>query len=326
MRIAVVHPGCDWSVSDVYSGLCYGLEQQGVEVFRVTAADVLSAAEWHGVDAVILVTAIRTAGIESLHRIGVPVLALFTESPYEADKELAVAKIVDGCWTHERTAVDAFKDVNPHSAYLPHAWHPAVHSPVPLLSDAVLPAHDVVFVGSGFRERVTFFNSIDWTGIDLGLYGIWADMGLKPQVQACVRSEGPICNEMAAGLYRRAKIGLNLYRRLPFALVPDRLENWVKAESLNPRAYELAACGCFQVSEWRAEVGDVFGSSAMFGAESQWAAEAQIRAWLKQSAGARMEFQYQAVFDVAGHSWTDRAGQVLSDLHAWGLVPCLTVK
>lgn len=328
MKIAVCHPGTQWSTADVFDGLVYGLEAHGIRVIRTTTADVITLALKHRVDTVILVTAIRM-GISAVRDIvdaGLPVSVLFTESPYEAEKELEVARRVAGCWTHERTAVAAFRAVNDHVAYLPHAWHPAIHTAEPQPDDAAVHAHDVVFVGSGFRERVTFFNSIDWTGIDLGLYGIWADLGLKPQVQACVRGDAPISNRTAAALYRRAKIGLNLYRRLGTDLKPDQPENWVTAESLNPRAYELAACGTFGLSEYREEHRDMFGYLVPTFIDPADASK-EIQRWLvdPRSRGIAVP---ELPACVVGHSWTDRAGQVLHDLHAWGLVekPCLTVQ
>ena len=36
---------------------------------------------------------------------------------------------VDGGWTMERTAVEPLRKVNPHVGYLPHAWHPLIHTP-----------------------------------------------------------------------------------------------------------------------------------------------------------------------------------------------------
>jgi len=322
-RIAVVHPGTQWSTSDVYDGLCYGLEAHGVDVVRVLPLWALK----EPVDAAIMVTAIRQPWvIHSLKSNGMPVVALFTESPYEQDKELDIARQVQGCWTHERTAVATFKAVNEHVAYLPHAWHPAVHTPVPQPGDDQVPAHDVVFVGSGFRERVSFFNSIDWTGIDLGLYGIWDGLGLKPQVAKCLRG-GTIPNTQAAALYRKAKIGLNLYRRLRTDLKPDRPENWVTAESLNPRAYELAACRTLQISEWRAELRPMFPVGSVVWFKSTEFAEIAIRSWLENhNADSRISNAWQSQNCVNGHSWTDRAGQVLQDLHAWGLVPCLIAQ
>jgi spore maturation protein CgeB len=165
------------------------------------------------------------------------------------------------------------------------------------------PAHDVVFVGSGFPERVAWFNAINWDGIDLGLYGIWDGLGLKPQAQACVRG-GPIDNVQAADLYRRAKVGLNLYRRTT-----------VTAESLNPRAYELAACGTFAISEHRAESIERFGHLVPTFATPQ-EAEALIRQWVEADEG-RAAVEAVLPVLVADASWTARAGQVLEDMGRW---------
>ena len=62
-------------------------------------------------------------------------------------------------------------------------------------------------------------------------------------------------NARAGALYRKARIGLNLYRGTGGA----------PAESLNPRAYELAADGVFTVAQPRAEQTERFdGSVATF--------------------------------------------------------------
>ena len=104
-------------------------------------------------------------------------------------------------------------------------------------------AHDVVFVGTGFRERVELLAAVDWSGIDLGLYGSWDRRQMPHRLRPYVRAN-VIPNAHAAWLYRQSKIGLNLYRRPP---------EGTRAESMNPRAYELAACGVFQISDRRAE-------------------------------------------------------------------------
>src|SRR5688572_3120418 len=250
MRIVLAHPGASWSTADVYDGLLYGLRQHGADVVpyrldtRIEASHkalhwlwrtkkkeqpdlakpnqidtiyhagigVLEMALRHQADVVLVVSAmlLHPDVIILMKRAGLRVVVLFTESPYDEDKELAIAGMVDGGWTNERTSVPKFRAVNPNMGYLPHAWHPLKHfQSARSLGD--LPEHDVVFVGSGFSERVTFFNSIDWTGIDLGLYGTWKNLGLNKQVKQCVRG-AQITNEMAASLYRRAKVGLNLYR------------------------------------------------------------------------------------------------------------------
>lgn len=345
LRVLAVHPGASWSVADVFDGLMFGLKHHGVtvesyrldtrieashkslmglwrmkkktqpELTKPNQADVLYHAGIGAlemalrlqVDVVLIVSAmfLHPDVILMMKRAGLKVTVLFTETPYDLEHELKIAALVDGCWTNERAAVPAFAAVNPRAGYLPHAWHPLKHYVDP--SDALaLPSHDVVFIGSAFPERVTFFNSIDWTGIDLGLYGIWGGkkntFSLKPQLRPCVRGT-VVTNEMAAALYRRAKIGLNLYRRYRGPLVP---------ESLSPRGYELAACGVFHLSEYRSEVVEVFGDSVpTFRTPVE--AAALMRYWLTRPV-PRRALAAQLPACVAEMSWIDRTKTVLGDL------------
>ena len=292
-----MHPGVQWAVSDVEAGLFYGLTSLGVEVVRHSGSEFSAAAK--GVDAVIVVSGIKITDEElAAARAVCPVYLVFTETPYDQERELRQAALVDGCWTHERASLPAFRVVNPRSAYLRHAWHPERH-----FVDPQEPTLDVVFVGSGFPERITFFNKIDWTGINLALYGIWDGFGLKESLEPCVKS-GPIDNEQAARLYRRTRIGLNLYRRTDKPVA-----------SLNPRAYELAACGTFQVSEYRDESAEVFGEwAATFTTPAE--AEARIRHYLALP-DMRARVAERNRLAVASHSWAHRAEAVVRDLSAW---------
>lgn len=271
---------------------------------------LLEMALRHQVDVVIVVSAmyVHPDVLILMRRAGIKTTILFTESPYDLEDELRLAALVDGCWTNERTSLPEFKRVNPHSGYLPHGWNPQRHTPGE--PDPTVPAHDVVFVGSGFPERVEFFNRIDWTGIDLGLYGVWKECGLREDLMRFVRcpAEGSeqVPNEYAVQLYRRAKIGLNLYRNRN----SERLK--VYAESLSPRAYELAAVGAFHISHDRPEVHEVFGDLVPTFTEPQ-DAERLIRQWLADDAGrARIAKQLPAC--VAEARWTDRAATVIGDI------------
>ncbi len=363
MKVLLAHPGASWSTHDVFCGLSYGLKHHGVQVipFRldqrlVSASRALHfeyrqkrkeqpdiekpnhadvqyhASVWalemalrHQVDVVLIVSGMFFSldAVQRLKQAGVRICVLFTETPYDVEHELRLAAMVDGCWTNERSAVPAFQAVNRCAGYLPHAWHPEKHYLAAKMADD-LPHHDVVFVGSAFPERVTFFNAIDWTGIDLGLYGHWGepivspddpavtlgtDFGISEKVQPCIKS-GAVTNEFAAALYRRAKIGLNLYRRSKgWAGLDGEITH---AESLSPRAYELAACGAFHLSDARAEVSEIFGDCVPTFTSPQ-EAEALIRRWLADDAG-RLKLASQLPACVAEKSWQERAMTVIGDL------------
>jgi spore maturation protein CgeB len=263
----------------------------------------------HQVDVVLIVSGMlfHPDVIIMMKRAGLKVVALFTESPYDHESEMRVAQVIDGGWTNERSVVSEFRKVNPNFGYLPHGWNPLVHRTDTPIDDSV-PAHDVVFVGTPFRERVRWFNSIDWTGIDLGLYGGWDKAKLNTQVRESIR--GLVDNERAALLYRRAKVGLNLYRQS---------KGWganappiAHAESLNPRAYELAACGRFFLSDYRSESAEVFGDLVpMFRTPVE--AAAMIRMWLADDAG-RHRIATELPARVAEASWIHRARTVMGGL------------
>lgn len=347
MRLLLCHPGASWSTHDVFDGLRYGLEHHGVDVYeyrldarleiarralnaqarlarkknpdmpKPTQADVFYQAACGSleralrlqVDAVLVVSAMyfHPDVITLMKRAGLRVFVLFTESPYDVKQELAVASGIDGCWTNERSSVKDFMTVNPNTGYLPHGWHPEKHRPDLPIPDGV-PAHDVVFVGTGFPDRVGFFNSIDWEGIDLGLYGTWKGMGLKKSLQKHVRDE-QIPNAVTSALYRRAKVGINLYRSFSGW---GQTNHRVLGESLSPRAYELAACGAFHISAFRSEVPEVFGDLVPTFKHPTEAA-ALLRSWLADDAGrARIAAQLPA--RVAECSWVARATRVIGDL------------
>lgn len=350
-RLMVIHPGATWSTHDVFEGLCYGLKSHGVEVidfrldFRIehtrkdlfarwrklrqtnpdatkpNQADIFYKASAEAIeralrfqpDAVIVVSAMffHPDVLVMMKRAGLRVFVLLTESPYDHAKELAVAKIVDGVWTNERTVVDDFGAVT-KATYLPHGWHPENHRHGPQPGDEAVEAHDVVFVGSGFSERITFFNAIDWSGINLGLYGSWKGLGLKAELKDAVRGD-TIDNDKAAALYRRCKVGLNLYRVFK-GWSGGRDVGRVTGESLSPRAYELARCGVFHLSAYRAEVAEVFGELVpTFRTPEQ--ASSLIRRWLSDDEGrARIAAQLPA--RVAESSWVERSARVLGDLQA----------
>jgi len=353
MKVLLAHPGASWSTADVFDGLNYGLQQLGVEVqhYRLDTRLEASANALHALwrkrkkaqpdlpkpnnvdivyhagvgiveaalrwqpDVVLIVSAmfLHPDVVLMLKRARQRVCVLFTESPYDHAEELKIAAMVDGCWTNERACLPDFRAVNPRSGYLAHGWHPLKHGPHPLDLGVGVRAHDVVFVGSFFPERVEFFNAIDWTGIDLGIYGTWKGLGLKKQVRACCYGD-QIENVYASALYRAAKIGLNLYRtrgskRLPLTHADGRR---LVPESLSPRAYELAACGAFSISEARAEVSEVFGERVP---TFSTAAEASVlmRTWLQDDSGRR-QMAAELPACVAEASWVERAKTVAGDL------------
>lgn len=234
-----------------------------------------------------------------LRRSNMPVGIIGTEAPYMDVPSIPFLGIADAVWTNERTSVDTLQEafrlmeLPAHCHYLPAACNPAVHSPAPAADEPSVPAHDVVFVGTGFEERCRLLEGVPWReqGIDFGLYGDWrllvpkwaqrkgdgwTEIFPREPYRSALRLAGhagalgvsPLWpfvhggitpNKKTTALYRRAAIGLNLFRTSSsYRLGAPHIGG---AESIGPRLYELAASGCFTLSEHRPEVVEVFGDA-----------------------------------------------------------------
>lgn len=270
LRILFVRPVMDFSVSDVARGyeralgaaghtvipydlgLRYAYHVRGIgpdretqvaNVSKMASETILIEAMYANVDLVMIVSAlvVHPNAVWLLKQARIPVVVLHTESPYEDEKQAEWSSVYDKAIaaTHERTSAEKYGWL-----YLPHAYDPAIHQP----GDAVQKDIDVVFVGTGWPERIALFEAVDWTGIDFRVYGLWPMLSATSPLRRYY-IEGCVKNEETVALYRRAKVCINLHRHGDGAV------------SLNPRAYELAAVGSCCVTDVRKDGVDLFGPS-----------------------------------------------------------------
>ncbi len=211
---------------------------------KLASETIVTEALYHDIDVVFIVSGLNVHPIcaWALRKVGIHAAIMLTESPYEDENQ------ADWCsaypemtvFTNERTSADKYG-----WNYVPHSFDPAIHKPVEAdFNDSC----DVLMVGTGWKERQEFLEAVDWTGIDLRLYGIWPAMTPESKIYDYV---WPVCipNIEMPRFYAGAKICLNFHRHYPGAY------------SLNPRAFEVAACGGFLLSDYREEAEDIFGIS-----------------------------------------------------------------
>jgi spore maturation protein CgeB len=340
MRILLCHPGASWATHDVHTGLLAGLQAHGhlvqeyalagrLQASRVTleylwrkqvrtggpladvrpnAADVqyhagqelVTRALRFEADWVVVVCSayLHPDVLILCRRAGLKLAAVFTESPYDDAEQAKVAPLFDVCFTNERTSVPVLREANPDTHYLPAAYDPATHGGGDWWDEQPF---DVVFVGTGFSSRIDFLAQVDWTGIGLRLYGFWEDVPKRHPLAPHLHP-GLLDNARTAHVYRKARIGLNLYRDF------GRLAG----ESLNPRAYELAADGVFTLSSPRAEVAERFGPLVpTFSTPKE--LQTLCRHFLKNEA-ARRDFAAGLPALVAEDTYHHRAAQLVAHL------------
>lgn len=238
-------------------------------------------------------------GVELLNRAGFPVAMIFTEAPYDDAHHVAFARYVGHPFSNESTTAR-----EQGWGYLGAAYDPARHRPVE--AAGVGDACDVLILGTGWPERQKLLEGVDWTGINLRILGWWTGIKKRSPLRRYY-TEGAVDNSRAVELYASAKVCVNQHRA------------HATAESLNPRAIELGACGALQVSDYRRELPRVYGNTVPV-YESPEDLESLLRHLLALSAPERRERaeQQRAKLLSGSHTFDDRVATMLAAITSGG--------
>ena len=144
-----------------------------------------------------------------------------------------------------------------HCAYLPLAADPDFHAPLELNSVQRREyGADVAFLGAGYPNRRRAFRQLVGAGYQFKIWGNqWeGDSTLEPYVQ---RAGARIDPEEVVRIFNATKINLNLHSSVQDKdLVPG-------GDFVNPRTFELAACGAFQLVDRRGLMPDLFADDEL---------------------------------------------------------------
>ena len=294
MRILVVYPGHSYSTIDVAHGYEKALRKLGHEVraynyhktldfyigalahweernpdfertdgdFLILASEHLAIAAVDFVPDVVLVIcgiALHRRGYELMHRLALPTIIIFTESPYNDAVQTVIAQRapgIAGVLVNDKTSLSMGRwlyDCGVEVEYLPHSFDPERHKPRPELSKET----DVFFFGTLFSERQILFSALQEAANGHNL----AIDGIDPTENYAMKPFPAMDNGDVARNYAQTKIALNQHRTT-IDVHNDDTGHIRTAYSIGPRAYEIAACGAFQLSDdTRPELRVVFGDS-----------------------------------------------------------------
>lgn len=272
----MVRPGPHFSVLDVHNGWVKALRQLGVDVVEYAlddrldfytqamlekdgelrrvfndeagirlAANGLKEACYDFWPDVVVVTSgffIPADILQVVRSRRHKLVALFTESPYEDDRQIERAGLFDVVLVNDPTNLGRFREHQPRSFYMPHGHDPQLHRPGPGLPEW---ACDLAFVGTGYPSRVEFFEQCDLDGLSVRLGGNWPGTSEWFTDRLVHPEDHCLDNDETTLLYQSARAGLNLYRKEGSA----GADGW----AMGPREVELAAAGCFFLREPRPE-------------------------------------------------------------------------
>ncbi|MDR4494359.1 MAG: glycosyltransferase [Nitrospirales bacterium] len=207
----------------------------------------------------------------------------------------------------------------PHVSYLPLAADPTIHKPL-VVSGAEKRelGADVSFLGAGYKNRRRLLTGLVGQEWSFKLWGNeWNDPGLLSDVLQ--RGGARIDSETAVKIFNSTAVNVNLHSYIGEGLDPQ-------GDSVNPRTFELASCGAFQVIDTRTLLPELFDESMMgiftrpedlVSTVRKFSQEPELRVSMAEQSRKRVlglhtyEHRMQTLLSEIGVTYPDRLGSIL---------------
>jgi spore maturation protein CgeB len=191
-------------------------------------------------------------GISRLKLMGAPVAFWFVEDFRTLGYWEHVASCYDHFFTIQRGSFfeELEKGGIKNYYYLPQACSPSVHKPLDLDSgEKQKYKADLSFMGAAYYNRKQCFPRL--LDFDFKIWGTEWDLGTAVGKRVQNKNER-VSTEDCVKIYNTGKINLNLHSS---TFHQDVNPN---GDFVNPRTFEIAACGAFQLVDERSELSSLF--------------------------------------------------------------------
>ena len=192
--------------------------------------------------------------IAEIRKLGIPTAIWFVDDPYFTEYTSVICLHYDHVFTHELGCVEFYRSLGATSVhYLPLCVNPQMFYP-----RRTGPQHqyDVVFIGNAFRNRTELFDELApfLRGKKVLIAGgFWERLNTFEELSPFIKS-GFIPPEETANYYSGAKLVINIHR--PWEGGQDNRNTFqLPSRSINPRTYEISACGTMQLTDIREDLG-----------------------------------------------------------------------
>lgn len=190
----------------------------------------------------------------ALRHAGIKTAVWFSDDPYYTDWTAEIAPRYDVVFTLELSCVPFYEALGcPRVYYAPFAANTTVFRP----KQVEHRYHsDICFVGTAFWNRVEMIDAIasHLTQYKTVIIGLWWDrLQHYNQLAHHIQLDTWLSAEETASYYNGAKVVINLHRASDDQTM-NHNEAGLPALSLNPRTFEIASCGAFQLTDVRHEL------------------------------------------------------------------------
>lgn len=197
------------------------------------------------------------AQVDRIRAAGIRTIIWFADDPYVTDDTVVVAPHYDTILTHELSTIQLYQLVGCKEVhYMPLGVDIDIFKPIRVGSNYI---SDVCFIGQGFWNRVHMFDAIAQHLAGLKVFiagGLWDRLKEYQRLKPFIR-HGWLPIEESAAYYNGARIVINLHRTTE-AGSDNKNSYQYPGRSINPRTYEIAACGTMQLTDIREDLGTYY--------------------------------------------------------------------
>jgi len=253
---------------------------------------------------------------ESLKRIrgeGTPVAYWFVEDFQRMPYWKRLAPSTDAFFVIQREAQSAIRAAGaPLVPYLPLAAQPSVHLPCRLSREEIERYGSTVsFAGAGYRNRRNFLARL--ASPDLKIWGNEWD-GSPSVLQEVVQEGGRrISTEETVQIFNASRINLNIHSSTYHEEIDPH------GDFVNPRTFEIAACGAFQLVDRRSLLSEVFSEQEIVVFEDLNDARQKIRHFLEREEDRRGFAEKGRRRVLREHTYSLRMKELLGTLYELGM-------
>lgn len=191
--------------------------------------------------------------VEAVRALGIQTVIWFADDPYVTGDTVRIAPHYDVVMTHELSTMQVYRELGcAHVHYMPLAVHPGWFMPKRVEAKY---RSDVCFIGQAFWNRVEMFDAIApyLQGRKVFIAGgLWDRMSNYRLLKSFIRL-GWLPVEESINYYNGARIVINLHRTTTAGMDNNNALN-LDGRSINPRTYEISACGTLQLTDPREDL------------------------------------------------------------------------
>jgi spore maturation protein CgeB len=195
--------------------------------------------------------------MDQIREMGTKTAIWFADDPYFTDLTKRIAPHYDYVFTHEFNCVPYYREIGcTESHYLPLAVPVSLFRPMAVENSF---RSDICFIGNAFPNRIAFFNQIApyLTKKRVVIIGALWDQLTHYALLANQIRLGWVPVQETIQYYNGAKVVINLHRS-PFEDGYSKNNRNIPAYSINPRTYEISACGVLQLTDIREDLSRLY--------------------------------------------------------------------